>query len=721
MLRLSFLFASAAARRALRAFLDLTLTLTLGLSVARPALAQENCLLVPAPLAERLARAAWVVEAEAAAPQVVADAQGHLFTRYELTVFKVFRGPAGAGAALPTAVLLPGGTLGNRREEVSSTPALVGGQQGVFFLVPDERHPGGWRLYAGPQGLIHYDVARHRASEPFADYPGIETSLYAALRDPAQALGYRTVRVNDALSRPQPVRRPGEVAAASITGFTPTTLTAGTGTILTIAGSGFGAAPEASVVRFRSANSANAADRVRPLDSDYVSWSDTEIRVRVPSATPDNAPAGTGTVQVFRSATDESTSSQVLTIQYALTNLGVGNPAQARRPQLINDNAAGGYTLAYSTNFRANASAVAAFERANAQWVCQTGANRVTTSPATDPATLVARDNTNIVTFSGAPAVPENVLGVAFSYYETCTTTVPAVTTVTLTETDYAFSSRISSARPDLTFNFSSDPPTTSQFDFESVALHELGHGIQLNHVINPAAVMHFSISNGQTKRTLGTNDDIAGGRDVVGFSTSAATTACGATAHAAQARPASCTPTPLPVELTSFTARYEAGRGTQLEWATATERNSAYFALETRDAETAAWTEVQRRPAAGHSSAPRRYQTRDPRLLSGRRYYRLRQVDGDGQTSFSPALVVSATEQGLALYPNPVVDWLEVSGPAGAGELRCYDLSGRVVARFGLHPGPNRLDVSALRPGLYQVAVLLAGQTTRRARLHKR
>ena len=712
MQQLSIAFVFAAARRVRLVLLGLGLA-------AGPAWAQENCLLVPAPLAERLSRAVWVVEAEvkADAPQVVPDAQGHLFTRYGLTVFKVFRGPAGAGADLPPAVLLPGGTLGNRREEVSSTPQLTAGQQGVFFLVPDARHSGGWRLYAGPQGLISYDVAGHRATEPFAAYADIETSLYAALRDPGEALGYRSVRTNAALSAPRPVRRPGGVAVVGITGFTPTTLTAGTGAVLTISGSGFSATRGTGVVRFRSANTADATVRVQPLDSDYVSWSDTEIQVRVPSATLERPPAGSGTVQVTNSASEESTSTGTLTIQYALTNLRDGNAAQARRPRLTNDNAAGGYTLAYSTNFQANASAVAAFERANAQWVCQTSANRVTTSPATDPATLVARDNINIITFSGPPSVPENVLGIAFSYYNICPTTVPVFT---LEETDFAFASTISPSRPDLTFNFSSDPPTTSQFDFQSVALHELGHGIQLNHVINSAAVMHFSISNGQTKRTLGTSDDIAGGRNVVSFSASPAATACGTPAHVALARPAGCTPTSLPVELTAFAARYEAGRGTELSWSTATERNSAYFALEARDEGIAAWAELRRQPAAGLSSTPRHYRARDPRLLSGRRYYRLRQVDEDGQTSFSPVVAVAATEAGLALYPNPATDWLEVSGPpARAGQLRFYDLTAREAVRFELAPGVGKVNVGQLPAGLYFVE-WTDGQTVRRGRVQK-
>ena len=55
--------------------------------------AQDNCLLVPVPLAERLARAPWAVEAQAGEARVERDARGHLLTRYGLAVFKVFREP----------------------------------------------------------------------------------------------------------------------------------------------------------------------------------------------------------------------------------------------------------------------------------------------------------------------------------------------------------------------------------------------------------------------------------------------------------------------------------------------------------------------------------------------------------------------------------------------------------------------------------------------------
>ena len=666
-----------------------------------PAQAQNSCLLVPVPLAERLARATWVVEARADAPQVVRDARGHLLTRYRLAVFKVFRGPA--GAVLPGAVLLAGGRLGNSYEVVSSSPHLTAGQQGVFFLEPDPQHPSEWRFFAGPQGLIDYNLLYRTATEPFAVYPAIETDLYAALRDPAQAAGYRLVQANAVLAAPVPARRAAAIMA--VTGFLPTTVMAGTGTILTIMGSGFGAVRGSSTVQFRNADNGGAS-RVRPLDSDYISWTDTQIRVRVPSTTLEGSPAGSGTVAVVDGSGATTLSSASLTISYAITNLSAGSPAEPLRPKLINDNSSGGYTLSYGPSFQANANAVAAFGRALTQWACKTGANRTTNNTASTAGAIA--DGTNIVTFDNAatPTLPNGVLGVSYSYYRLCGTEA------TVSEMDYVFANRAD-------WNFGPQAPATNQYDFESVALHEQGHGIQLGHVINTVAVMHFNISNGESQRNLGTTDDLAGGRDEVTFSTTANSTACGPPAPAAHLPLLLAGCSPLPVELVAFVARYAAGRGATIAWTTASERGSAYFAVEAQDEGSGAWVELLRQPAAGNSTVQHTYEAHDPRLLSGTRYYRLRQVDADGRTSYSPVVAVAGSETGLALYPNPVADRLQVSGPAHAGRLVLRDLSGRAVARFELTPGPNEVDVAALRPGLYLVE-WSDGLTIRRGRIQR-
>ena len=675
------------------------LVLTSGLLSGGMACAQDNCMLVPVPLTERLSRASWAVEAQASAPQVVRDARGHLLTRYGLTVFKVFREPK-VRALVPATVLLAGGALGARREEVSSAPRLVPGQQGVFFLEPDPQHFGEWRLYAGPQGLVTYNLTDRTAADPFAAYPTIKTGLYPALRNPAEASGYRLVRSNTALTAPVPVRRPGTVA--DVTGFSPTTVAAGTGTVLTITGSGFGAIQSTGTVQFANANDGGNS-RVRPLATDYLIWTDVQIQVRVPSTTLEGRSAGTGPVTVVNSAGAMSASTTALDIRYAVYNIAIGTPSTAHRTKLIDTNGAGGYTLSYAPSMQANTLARGAFERSNTQWTCKTQVNRITGQ--TGVPTGAAADGINIVTFDATPAtLPAGVLGTTYSYYRTC------VDNVTLRETDMVFANRSD-------WNFGPQAPTTAEFDFESVALHELGHGVQLAHVINPAAVMHYSINNGQSHRVLDAID-LPGGRDEVQFSSTPNSAVCGpAPAPHVLLTLTGCNQ--LPVELIEFVGHYEAGRGARLRWATASERASAYFVVEAQEERAATWTVVGRRAAAGASSARRDYNARDPRLLTGTRYYRLRQVDLDGQANYSPVVAVTGRDAGLALYPDPTGDQLQVSGPAGPGQLTLYDLAGRVVARFALESGPAEVDLRGLPPGLYTVE-WTDGQTVRRGRVQK-
>jgi hypothetical protein len=677
------------------------------LSNSQPVWAQKNCMLVPVPLAERVAGATWVVEAQAESPRVVHDKRGHLLTRYDIRIFKVFRGPE--GKTLPTSVLLAGGLLGNRRELVSSSPHLAAGQQGVFFLEPDPQHTGEWRFFAGPQGLISYQLATRTASEPFARYAAIDTKLYAALRGSTKSQGYRVVQTNAALVATTPGQY--QTAALGAIGFSPANIAAGVGAVLTVTGSGFGATRGGGSVQFLNADNGGNS-RVRPLDSDYISWTDTQIKVRVPAVTLEGSPAGTGPIKVVNGAGSEGISSTPLYVSYSIINLEDGDPALALRPRLFNTNGTGGYTLAYAPSFQLatapNKAARAAFERANRLWSLRTGANRsTTTTEITEvPTSSSSTDDVNIVTFDTTPAtLPVGVLGVTYSYYGICSSETES--NLFLMETDFVIANRTD-------WNFGDHPLAANEYDFESVALHELGHGIQMGHVIDPTAVMNFSISNGQRKRTLGTADDQAGGANEIQFSSTPGTPDCGVAAHQALAVAA-----PLPVELLAFGARYAAGRGVQLSWTTASEYNSAYFAVETQEPGADAWTELRRQPAAGHSAQRRDYELNDGRLLSGTRYYRLRQVDTDGQAAYSPVAVVKGTEAGLSLVPNPAYNQLQVSGPASAGQLVFYDLSGRVVARFRLTAGPNQVDISNVAPGLYLVE-WTDGQNVRRSRLEK-
>lgn len=124
----------------------------------------------------------------------------------------------------------------------------------------------------------------------------------------------------------------------------------------------------------------------------------------------------------------------------------------------------------------------------------------------------------------------------------------------------------------------------------------------------------------------------------------------------AAAPAPRSPQPAPLPVELTTFAGTVDARGAAVLRWATATEHNSNYFALE-RSADGAAFTEAGRVAAAGSSAQSLAYQWPDPQRLTQPTYYRLRQADRDGAVRYSAALTLappSSLARQIDIYPNP-------------------------------------------------------------------
>lgn len=112
----------------------------------------------------------------------------------------------------------------------------------------------------------------------------------------------------------------------------------------------------------------------------------------------------------------------------------------------------------------------------------------------------------------------------------------------------------------------------------------------------------------------------------------------------------------PLPVELISFTGNVDARNLATLHWATASERNTSYFALE-RSSDGTSFFEAGRVAAAGSSTQTVSYQWPDLQTLTNTTYYRLRQVDHDGTLSYSSVIVLVPTSpigQLVEVYPNP-------------------------------------------------------------------
>ena len=112
-----------------------------------------------------------------------------------------------------------------------------------------------------------------------------------------------------------------------------------------------------------------------------------------------------------------------------------------------------------------------------------------------------------------------------------------------------------------------------------------------------------------------------------------------------------------VPVELVSFSAEVYSNNVT-LSWITATEINNSGFQIERRNANTEQWNNIGFVNGNGNSTETRYYSYTDNSVTPGQYYYRLKQIDYNGNFKYSKEVEVTilpVSEFTLKQnYPNP-------------------------------------------------------------------
>lgn len=167
---------------------------------------------------------------------------------------------------------------------------------------------------------------------------------------------------------------------------------------------------------------------------------------------------------------------------------------------------------------------------------------------------------------------------------------------------------------------------------------------------------------------------------------------------------------TSLPVELLTFEGKADRGQH-QLIWQTATEDNSAYFAVE-HGTDGINFETIGQVKAKGFSAEINDYFHLNKNPKEGENYYRLKMVDLDEKFEYSQVISLTheSVNDGLSIFPNPSRGQYQLSMSAENEVLDfvVYNAIGQSVKTGQWLPneGNLNLDLSTFANGIYTIRV---------------
>ena len=157
----------------------------------------------------------------------------------------------------------------------------------------------------------------------------------------------------------------------------------------------------------------------------------------------------------------------------------------------------------------------------------------------------------------------------------------------------------------------------------------------------------------------------------------------------------------PLPVELIYFTGQVINEDLTLLTWATASEINNDYFAVEHSNNGLDV-NIIGHVPGNGNSNYVQEYEFYYDGNTENPNYFRLKQVDFNGNFEYSEIIVIEGINNNLGFYFDNNTKTLFFTGiNDDLQNISIYDVSGKVVYTSNINSG-NKIILSHLQSGIY-------------------
>ncbi|MFK7948743.1 MAG: T9SS type A sorting domain-containing protein [Saprospiraceae bacterium] len=167
-----------------------------------------------------------------------------------------------------------------------------------------------------------------------------------------------------------------------------------------------------------------------------------------------------------------------------------------------------------------------------------------------------------------------------------------------------------------------------------------------------------------------------------------------------------------LPVELTFFKGEMTK-EGTKLTWQTATEEINEGFEVQ-RSIDGKEWEVLDFVFGNGTTIEVQNYDYLDENPLEGTTYYRLKQIDFDGQFEFSDIIEITQNENindEITIYPTLVKDNLNIEG--GSGKILIYNNVGQPIKVIEIYNDQTTLNLRSLPNGQYFLRLITSNNNS--------
>lgn len=176
-----------------------------------------------------------------------------------------------------------------------------------------------------------------------------------------------------------------------------------------------------------------------------------------------------------------------------------------------------------------------------------------------------------------------------------------------------------------------------------------------------------------------------------------------------------------LPVSLLSFNAGWYADL-IRLNWKTSHEINSDRIEIE-KSTDNYSFRKIGQLPATGMAGTEQTYSFIDSFPVAGYNKYRLKFIDRDNQSKYSPVVLVNKKQTGLSLiqsFPNPFVDELNIQIASDKNQsvrVELADMLGKIILSISENciSGTNTIlvdQLSRLQTGLYLLKISTASES---------